>query len=410
MVLHTILFSLNLWSLTAFAAETCPEFKLPKDIFSCALINHPKVVRVRSSLDQVKEQVEVAKQWKNPELDSKAVTGSSLGDRIIEAEVSLALPIELGGKQGSRVERAEAEIASADASLSIAHQEVAEEVILSLARLRQIASELEIVTEALHTFGTIGSQFKSRPRLTPEQQVSFGIFLLAEGDYKLKKAALITEQETLRRQLELATGRSIDLNAQILPAVKTKWPEVLADAAINFQDGITREGEAQLKLSNAEYSVAKSESWPDLKIGPVFQYSAQGGINYPSVGLSLSLPLPIFSQNGGSRGYAYKGVLKSETSLALLRKEKKSEYEALGLRYTRSIKVLSELISVLEVERKHKNIESLFAKGLIGGPSVIETHRQILDFTKGKHEHEQIARLALIKISFLKGLPPEEAL
>ncbi len=398
-----IIFGVSLNAFASSGQSQCPSVENAQELLNCALENHPKIIRARLSLSQASEQDGAAKQWLNPDLDSKAVSGTSLGDRIVETEVALTQTIELGGKRSSRIERAAAERASAEAILSLAKEQAINETLSNLIRLRQISFELEIVEEALHTFGTIGSQFRSRPRLTPDQQVSFGIFLLAEGDYKHKRSSLLSEQEEVRQTLYLAIGREVTFDKHLLPLPRAAWPDLTAKVPPGFRDGEFLTAQSELMLGQAEYEMSKAASWPDLKLGPVFQYKSEGGVSYPTFGVSLGFPLPLFSQNGGGRAYALKGMLKAEHSLSLLQLEKTSEQRILQTRYENAIKTLRESLSVIDIEKKHKNIESLFRQGLIGGPSVIEMHRQILDFTKSKHEQELLATQALIKIKAQQG-------
>ena len=395
----------------AYSQESCSALNSPKDVLGCALNNHPKIRRAQAAESQSEEQPGAAGQWLNPELDSKAVSGNSLGDKILEAEISLTQTLELGGKRGARKDKALAELSASRASLKQAQEEVALDTISGLHRLRQIQAELAIVEEALHTFGTIRSQFRSRPRLSPDQQVAFDIFVLAEADYKHKRTSLDTERQTRLKLFEIATGSKVAFTDSVLPKEKKDWPSFDKNGAVSeFKDSSTLAGLAELSVSQAEYELAKGESWPDLKIGPVFQYTAEGGVNYPSFGLSIGFPLPIFSQNGGGRAFALKGVTRAEISNSLLRTEKQAEYEILLIAYENSLKDIRESLTVSEIEKKHRNVESLFSKGLIGAPSVIEAHRQILDFTNGKHEHEITALEALIKIYNLTGRQSGDAL
>lgn len=395
----------------ALSQESCSSMNSPKEVLGCALSNHPKIRRAQAFHSQSEEQPGAAGQWINPELDTKAVTGNSLGDRIIEAEVSLTQTLELGGKRGAKKEMALAELSASRASLKQAQEEVALDTITGLYRMRQIQAELEIVEEALHTFATIRTQFRSRPRLTPDQQVAFDIFLFAEADYKHKRTSLNTERETISKLFEVATGSKVVFSENVLPKDKRDWPSFdKSEGVAVFKDAASEGALAELAFAQAEYELAKGESWPDLKIGPVFQYAAEGGVSYPSFGVTIGFPLPLFSQNGGGRAFALKGVTKSEVSNGLLKTEKQAEYEILLITYENSLKDIRESLSVSEIDKKHRNIESLFSKGLIPAPSVIEAHRQILDFTKGKHEHEISALEALVKLYVLKGQTPEEVL
>ena len=62
------------------------------------------------------------------------------------------------------------------------------------------------------------------------------------------------------------------------------------------------------------------------------------------------------------------------------------------------------------MEKKHKNMESLFERGLIQSSLIIEAHRQMADFTESVNEQELRAVEALWSIYALEGRIPQEGL
>ena len=56
-----------------------------------------------------------------------------------------------------------------------------------------------------------------------------------------------------------------------------------------------------------------------------------------------------------------------------------------------------------EINRKHKEIENLFDRGLISVSLLIEAHRQLIDFTKSKNDQELNAIEALARTYALDG-------
>lgn len=389
----------------------CGRFGSTRDVVDCAMQNHPDIKRARAALRQGDELESEASQIPNPEFDSKVTVGKQLGDNVRNTEIALAPVIELGGKRGARIDKARAEREVIASDLLKTKEEVFIGTLLSLYRLRQVESESNIVEEALNTFGKIQRLFSSRLNLSPEQRVSLGVFQLAEGDYKLRKATLSTETNAVLKNLGLAVGGIFEPTSQILPARKTSWPE-LSDSllATPFLGSRIKNAQAELKTAQAELELARSASWPDLKIGPAFENQVQGPFSFQAYGGVLSFPLPLFNQNGGGRAVANRGLDKAETELHATTLQLNSERAILLQRYQIAIKVLKDSASISEVEKKHQSMEALFQRGLIPSSLVIEAHRQIFDFTKSQNELELSAIEALLRLYAFEGRLFEEKL
>jgi cobalt-zinc-cadmium efflux system outer membrane protein len=374
------------------------------------LQNHPDLVRGEALRKQADKFEPFARQRPNPELDSKGLYGEAIdGRNIFETESNLAHTFELGGKRSARIEKALAEKEEIDASYLKTKEDVYSSTLKILYRIRHVHAEMKTLEEALMTFSQIQRQYRSRPTLTPEQEVSLSVFQLAEGDYKFRKAALQTEENTLEKTIEISIGTPFPHKDSILPNKKEDWPQIknvdlpLKGAAIKFS-------EAELKHAKAELSLAKSNSWPDLKLGPSFETETEGGLTVYKYGLNLSIPLPLYQVNSAGRAYAWAGLLKSEHSLELRKKELSQERQILLTQYQKATKSLKESVNLSEAEKKHINVDRLFRRGVIPSSLVIEAHRQLVDFTKSQNEQELIALEALLKLKALSGTLFEEGI
>lgn len=392
-------------------SQACSRLSSPQDVIDCALSNHPEAQRARLSILQAENLEDAASQRPNPELAGKSVYGSSLGDTVINHEVSLVHTVELGGKRGARMSKALAEKETIGASSQRSREEVLLETLHSLYRLRQIQAELHTLDEALETFSRIQNQFRSRPRRTPEQEVSLGIFDIAEGDYQLRKAALETELATHSREIELAIGREFVPSPSILPSVRKNWPKLQEIAtAASFRGSAMNSARAGLNLANADLSLAQSLSWPNLKVGPSLESQTSGPFTFQTFGVNLSFELPVFQINGGGRAVARTGLDLAERSLSLKERELTNQRKILLQKYDFSVKAVQASLTHAELEKKHRNTDALFARGIIPSSLVIEAHRQIVDFTKNQNEQELSALVALWKIYVLEGRAFEEKL
>lgn len=389
----------------------CVRFASPQDVVDCALANHPEAQRAQLSVLQAEHLESAASQRPNPELGGKSVFGNSLGDNVMNHEVNLAHTIELGGKRGARMDKALAEKEVVAASALRSREEVLLETQHALYRLRQIRAELHTLDEALETFGRIQRQFRSRPQRTPEQQVSLSVFDIAEGDYQLRKAALETELVTHTQEVELTIGRTFEPVAGVLPPQRKNWPKLAGDVApASFKGSAMNLERAGLKLAEADLSAAQSLSWPNLKVGPSFESQTSGPFTFQTYGVNLSFELPLLQINGGGRAVARTGLDLAERSLALKERELATQRHILLKKYENSVNAVLASLSHAELEKKHRNTDALFARGIIPSSLVIEAHRQIVDFTKNQNEQELSALEALWKIYVLEGRAFEEKL
>lgn len=389
---------------TLFAWADCDQFQHPQDVLNCTLKQSPVVQQAEAKGVQGKSLTNIAEQRPNPEFDSNIAIGRSQGEGVLNSQVSLSHIFELGGKRGARIEKASAENEIISAEILKSKEETALTTVSVLYRLRQLKAEIATLDEALFTFSQIKNQLKSRPRLTPDQEVALATFQLVESDYRVRKNALTGDEQALIKFLGLATGKPFQVRSELLPQPKESWPDLnptlepkqLAGSDMNRL-------RAEVKHAEAELSLAQSASWPNLKVGPMFQAQTQGGISYQAYGLNLSVPLPLYQANGGGRAYSIAGLSRTEIILKTSGNQLAIEREQEITRYQAALKALQESGTLHDVEKKHQNIERLFKGGLIQSSMVIEAHRQIVELTRNVNEQELTAIRALWRIYAIEG-------
>lgn len=384
------------------AHAACPSPRTAQAVLDCAVNSAPEVREAEARNAAALAGEGAAKQRPNPEVDAKGVWG---GGRS-RMELDLLHTVEVGGKRAARRELAAAERQAAGAASYLAKGETAVRSVAALYRLRQIDAENAIIGEALETFSRIRGQLKSRPRLAPEQAVARSIFELAEGDYKLKKAALMAEKEGLRLDLEVAIGGA--LSVEELPRRKADWP-VLEERQTS-ESPEAAQGQAVLSAGRAGTRSAEAASWPDVKLGPSLERETAGSVRQNALGLNLTLPLPLYHRNASGRQQARRteeaARIESEVRLARLQAERR----AAVARYKAAVAALQDVSVPSELERKHEGVEDFFQRGLIPSSLVIEAHRQIYEFTRDWHEQELTAIRALWRVRAIDGRMGEERL
>lgn len=389
------------------AEEGCPVSSA-QDILQCALGQHPDVVNAQAEKLRDEKLVNIAKQRPNPELQGRILGGQSADDTKLNTETSLSYTLELGGKRKSRIGQAKVLAEKSSIEVKRNKEEVALQTVLALYRLRQIKSELGRAEETISTFSKITSALKSRPKLTPEQEVSQSSFSLAREDYKLKKITLTQEQAGLIAWLEVATGVPGQTILRHLPSTKAKWPEFPTSLESKESDKPSNStldlARSEKNLAERNISIAKSKAWPDLKIGPSFDTEDldNGGTRLLG-GVSFSVPLPILNLNRGEKAFAKADQLRAQTNLEQVLRKTESERILQLKRYQAAIEALRSTQSIQGLAVEHQNLEAYFEKGLVPSTLVIETHNQLYDITRTRNEQELTGVDSLWRLYIIDG-------
>lgn len=405
------LFACFLLVCAAHARDTCSSPAGPQDIFACAIDHHPDVLRLEAEAANLDAFQILARQRPNPDVDSEVLSNSAEDEPSLSVRAGYGHTVELGGKRSIRRERANAQREAVLFRLEWAKEEAALKTVLNLHRLQQIESELETIQEALDTFGKIVTQYRGRRQLSPEQDVSLNVFILAQGDYTLRKSVLLQEQRSLKAYFDLVTGADFQTVLQCLPPGKPAWPDISGSTGSTRLGGaLVKEADAQVSIAKADVRVAGSEAWPDLKVGPVLEIDSGRGENNQGIGGALSLGLPLYQRNQGAKAVAANELQRAEVNLTQTAREAQADWLSWRDNYRSSVASLKEMPTVTQMEKKHKSIESLFERGLIESSLIIEAHRQMADFTKSLHEQELRAIEALWSIYRLEGRILKETL
>lgn len=395
----TLLFS----SLSAFAEPKCEQLKTPNDVLKCVVNSHAAVQVGKAKVNEVSLGIDVASQRPNPELELEGTDQVGPG---WNSEITLLHTFELGGKRSARMHVAERERDMSQADLLSRKESIAVQTVSDLYRLRQIDHEKSIVEEIIHTFESITKQYSKAGRLSPEDKMSVSVFKMALEENKLKKNSLVNEKEGILARIEADVGKKISITQTLLPKIKRSWPNLTKSALSGSQ---ILKAKAEVELSSANYNLEKSESWPNLSIGPKVEIENAGGTE-TRFGVALSIPIPLFQANGGGRAKSLAGVRRSKVQLKYAKTRLERQKEYLHDVYRRVAARISKTLSNKQVTLKHKNLHKMIKRGVVSAPIVIELHRQIMDYYEKLHDQELEGVVAQWKIAALEGRILKETL
>lgn len=397
-----VMLLLCLASSGAFAEPKCTSPSNYSDLIACAESRSPEVQSAQLEVERSKALIDAAGQWRNPELSAETFQGKVGGQNQGETDISLGVPIELGGKISARKDVARGGLSFSEAKLFEARAKVRSQVLLKLHRLRQVVHEQEIADEAIRTFTKLIGQYAKRPGLSPEQQISFSVYQLSKSEYELKRSSTAEEIVGLDAFFRLNLGVSSDQVRPVLPSSPKTWPKI--GPAENSRPSPKQQIlQAELDTAKAELSLAQSEAWPTLVVGPSMKMQTEAGQSNNLMGINVSLPLPLFNVNGGARAAASAGVKLNETRREFGLREQLLRREELRKIYEQSVQSMTTSLSHEDIEKRHHDAEKLFSKGVVPSALVIEAHRTSFELEKTRHERELRALEALLDLYAIDG-------
>jgi cobalt-zinc-cadmium efflux system outer membrane protein len=308
------------------------------------------------------------------------------------------LPLETAGKRQKRVDNAQAQLLSAEASvLDAVRNQIFQmktfyySAVLARENERVAAEVLESVdkTEAL-----IQRQVKAGN--TPESQlITFQANRIAFEQPLI--AAWLAYEQAIRDLLNILSAKPEDvIGAQTLPeakpntrlsAIKLAGELVAEPVTANLQELRTKAEErsdviiAKRNLEAAERNLVLTKAMrsPDVTVGP--QFARVGGDN--TAGLSFSLPLPLFNNKEGEIGQAEAQLRTARAALTQAKLQALTDVDKAFRSYELNLQVL-QLYDDTAIKRAKEALdiaEKAYERGATSLLDVLDarrTYRQTL--------------------------------
>ncbi|WP_127717044.1 TolC family protein [Halobacteriovorax sp. HLS] len=397
-----IIFLVVFISIYTFKTYAKCNLKNSNDILELVKKNHPSITFNNVKGMALESNIEVAGQRLNPELDAESTVGDSVGGKNYRTSVSLKHTFELGGKRDSRINVARNTFKTGVALAEFDNQQTIINTVIKLHRLRQVYELVPIYEESLSAFNKILKTIKGRMSLSPEQQVEAETLELAVNDYKLKIAQLNSEKMNLTTHLSFFMGVDCTIPRSALPVSINLDERFERDLKIENYSKF-KAATFSLEMAKSNLDLEKSNSYPDLQVGPIYEYEKNSAGRIDTFGVAITMDLPILSINSGGRKRATNDVLAASLNLRNIKKESMLDVQSWLQKYNQYKDSLKTIANKDKLEKKHRKIESLFNRGIISTSLVIESHRQLVEFFITRFEFEIGATEALWNIYKLNG-------
>lgn len=257
----------------------------------------PSLEAATASVRATEAQRRVAGQRPNPtiqtQVENVAGTGPYRGFDQAETTVSLALPIELGGKRSARIAVADAQtrralvtsaITQADVRLQVTQLYVA--AVSGKWRAFNARDQLRIAEDAL----SVARARIQAGRASPiEEQRAYVARLNAQANAERSQRLADAATRNLSRRIGQPAGL-IDMTALDKIPAANDGPGHLADVAGGLA---LAAADADLAFADAGIRLARSQRLPDITVGPgIRRLEATNDI---AAVISFSIPIPVFN-------------------------------------------------------------------------------------------------------------------
>lgn len=392
-----IVLGFMVWSISTHAS--CGKIST-LDFWNRVKNNHPKLLQENAIKDANVAASEALGQRLNPELEISADTGEANNQKVQSLEVEVLIPVELGGKREAREQVAGSDEKLAMLGFEYEQAEILIDTYTQAHRLRQIYNLEKLQRKAIKTMRRYQANLSKRSSLSPEQEVELGAIDLALSDMELKLASSVSHAQEIARHLGFYAGLNCAIDVSTIPKQATLSP-------------ISREAEvkgvelalAKLRVDRAHSQMAleRANESQNISVGPIIRYEKEKSDNSYAVGLKINFELPVFERNLGGRNRAAKEVIARELEFENVRKESQFDLETWYNRYQRSVDSLQNASRNQLLQKRREKVEKFFSRGVISAALVIETYRQLIEFTQSRDEFELSALQARAKILNLTG-------
>lgn len=273
-----------------------------EDALSAAGAKAPAVAAASANERAAAAQRAVARLRPNPTLDvmseNIAGTGMFSGLQSAETTVSLALPLELGGKRSARIGVADAQIARAaitsamtEADLRLRVTRAYNDAVAAQRRAAHAREQAGIAAESLRAARARVASGRASPL---EEQRADVARINADGALERADRSAAVARDTLARLI----GRPVDaLDDQWFAAIASTGPRRPVEASGTLAVAAAR---ADLASATAQVRLAQSQRIPDLTVSAGARRLEASNDTAAVVGLSIPLPL----RNAGRSGIA----------------------------------------------------------------------------------------------------------
>lgn len=381
----------------------CDKIKSAKKLLTCTAANRLETLEKLEELETTRFLDGIATQRPNPEIDSELWTRDTDGEPSAELTFKWLHTLLRGGKLEARKDVALAKHQLAKQQFELSLMESTRETIIKMYDLVRLQEEVNDLKEMISSYDRIVKTYRERQALAPEARISVQVFTIAQHEARARLRKNLDEVATLEAYFG-KSGVPIDQIPKLLPFQWPKWPK-LAETELKplGSSPISNIRKALVALSEAELEIERSESYQDIKIGPMASLSRSQIEQSWGIGIALSMNFPAYNRNEAGIKYASEKLQWQKTLLERFQFQLNQNYRAFIRRYETLRQEIHQLPTNQWLQKAHQQLEAEVSKGLIDASLIIEGHEQHLNIIERRNELRMRLLDALTGIYALDG-------
>ena len=375
-------------------AEPLATNLTPESASETALAENRDLAAARFAIRQAEGRLKQAGLWPNPEFELGGKNDSAFAN---QGEYDLATGFKQHFPITGRLTKAKA-VARVDVAMALAEVSNQERLLVGevLGRSRELLVTREKLKANEEIQGVIQKVIEVSEKRLKVAEVSAADVNLAKLELQkltLAQAAFLNQQEITATALNRLLGREPKMPLQMSGAVATEFDTNMV-AEVSRQ-ALARRPDRQLfalgiDRAGAEITLARAEKWADWTVGfdysrGVSKFDAPIGTKTDNfLGVSVSIPLPLWNKNQGRISEAQATQQRAEAELQALDLRIATEAQTAENQMRRLFGILRQYREE-SIKLADENIALLqkgYADGLVSITAVIQAQQQLTDLRR----------------------------
>jgi cobalt-zinc-cadmium efflux system outer membrane protein len=374
--------------------------------------HNPEMNFYSAEIAAAKGDARTAGEWANPELTTtigdKRVNGSGAASEGVAWSVSVLQTFEWPGRIPLRKAIANQQIQLAELGLAQFKTTLAARTRLTafgLFAAQQKATAARTVADRFHMLREVLVQ-RDPAGITP--QLELRIIEATEISMLRKTSEASLVEQTAMLELNHLRGQSWQRTMTIAPVALTftaaPEPDALLAAARAHNFDI-RLRQAELAQQGFKVSLARKDRYPSFTVGPYFS-EERAGDRERQVGISLSLPLPLWNRSEGSLETAMARQQQAETSMYVTQRTVERQVVEQALTYQTKLTEMAKWRpeSVGEFRQAAELADRHYRLGAVPIATYVELQKQYLEAVEALLDTKREALDAGQQLELLTGL------
>jgi cobalt-zinc-cadmium efflux system outer membrane protein len=350
----------------------------------------------------------------NPEasagIGQKRITGNGVSDEGVAWSVSVMQPFEWPGRLGLRK-------AIANRDIELAQLGYERFKVALTGRVRTLAYGWFAAQEKSAAAGEVAERFKALREVLVQRDPA-GLTPLLET--RVIEATELNAQRKASDALLAAQSALLELNQ--LRGIAPDKKILIESAPLTFHPIVERQtllvsartNNFELRMRAVELAqqgfrvnLAKNERYPALSVGPTFTDEKVAGTREQTIGVGISLPLPLWNRNDGNVAAANARQMQAEVSFNVTEREVQRQVLTAALTYETKLREMAKWRpdSVQHFKEAAELADRHYRLGAVPISTYVELQQQYLDAVEGLLDTKREAFEAAAQLELLTGLP-----